>query len=131
MWSSLSRCRRRSGCGPRPPRAPPPPWSAAPPAPPPPRGRQPLPALVLDEGVAAGQRALGVVRGQRQREGLEALAAAGDHVGGGRLALKHEALAVEERCLLAQAARAAGAHLAQLLVQPRALTRDVLQRSAG
>src|SRR4051812_19515539 len=91
------------------------------------RARDRRPVRSLQERVAALEGALRVVGGERHRERVE-LAAAGS--AGLRIALERRGAAQVGALALRDRAGARGAHLAQLLVQPRAVPLDVVGRRA-
>ena len=87
----------------------------------------------FDERVAALERALGVVRGEREGEPaqLPRVALAGIQERRLDLALEHERAPLGQGALGLQAPARAGARLAQLLVQAGALAGEVLGGGAG
>ena len=92
-----------------------------------------LPRRVLDQRVSAGQRALGIVRGEGERELFELPPAFGLSRPGGarRAAPEHEEVHAGEGTSFLDAALGAGAELAQLLVEMAVVAGDVLSRRPG
>src|SRR5215212_1512457 len=93
--------------------------------------RDRLAAGPLDERVAALERALGIMPGQREREPVEVAPPPGRLAGRRRLAGQRGAVAAGRVTPGCDAAPPGGADLAQMLVQPRAVAPDVLGGRAG